>query len=473
MRRYDEEMLNKLLDRYENSLLYTGKNQRSQTISVPVTKRLWPEYFDPGNLQFKDIHAQLMEMEQKGYISLVWKNNKAGHILEKCVLHTGRADEIYDFLHRRPKMEKETRILKVCSEYAGKHPLIDHFLEWVQERIQEGKSVRQYVDTDQPEQFSERCRLVLAILTNTEEIFWREFSIRFWKDSKVAEKELPMAVSIIKHFSKEEERLHNLETEQVLEEFGIYKNPSWVMMKGCGHFYIEETKEETDDQQNRINQNKGNEIKKRAKPQKREDEDGITLEHFPGGIGLSSTDILQIQWDGAHSPKRVLTIENLTSFHRFQEEGTLVIYLGGYHNKVKRQFLRKLYENLEKIEAGNDAVATENTETGEATKIKKNTGNTDTKTIESTGIWYEHFGDIDCGGFQIWKDLREKTGIPFRTRQMDEETYLAHLQYGKPLTERDKKALKQMMEDQYFEEQRNLFSLMLEKGKKLEQECVM
>ncbi len=45
------------------------------------------------------------------------------------------------------------------------------------------------------------------------------------------------AAGIIARFS-EDEGLKELEAEQVLEEFGICKNPSWVMMKGCGRFCV-------------------------------------------------------------------------------------------------------------------------------------------------------------------------------------------------------------------------------------------
>jgi len=85
---------------------------------------------------------------------------------------------------------------------------------------------------------------------------------------------------------------------------------------------------------------------------------------------------------------------------------------------------------------------------------------------------YYHFGDIDCGGFRIWKDLCKKTEIPFGLLGMDCDTYRRYLKFGRDLTELDKKTLQRMLEDPFFEGQRELFQMMLEKGKKLEQECV-
>ncbi|MCD8069372.1 MAG: hypothetical protein LUE87_10930, partial [Lachnospiraceae bacterium] len=111
VRRYDEEILNKLLDKYENSLLYTGENRRRQNIGVSVTRELLPEYFDEASGRYEVIHAQLMEAEEKGFLRLAWKNRRVGHILERCVLCPEKADEIYVFLHRCPKMEKENTII--------------------------------------------------------------------------------------------------------------------------------------------------------------------------------------------------------------------------------------------------------------------------------------------------------------------------------------------------------------------------
>jgi hypothetical protein len=67
----------------------------------------------------------------------------------------------------------------------------------------------------------------------------------------------------------------------------------------------------------------------------------------------------------------------------------VVIYLGGYHQLVRRRFL-KLFE----------------------------------------GLRFWHWGDIDLGGFQIFVHLREQTGLEVELWRMDLETYEA---YGRRL----------------------------------------
>lgn len=402
MKRYDEKTLHALLDKYENSLLYTGSNQRNQTISVAVTKRFLPEYFDETSLQCEEIHAQLLEMEQRGLIKLVWKNQKVGHILEKCILCPERSGEIYALLHRVPRKEKESAILKVCKEHTGENSVTDCFLTWIEERIRTGESIRQYVDEDHPEELEIRLRLIQAMLANEEEVFLREFSVAFFKDSKAAAGEIAGAAGIITQFS-EDPVFCGLTTEQVLEECNIYPNPSWIYVKGRGTFLAGASR--------------------------------IELSSFPSGIGLSGKDIKNVCWNEENPPEKVVTIENLTSFHRWQDASSLAVYLGGYHNRAKRLFLKSIYE------AYSDAL-------------------------------YCHFGDLDCGGFLIFKDLSEKTGIPFLTVKMDEETYLNYLDSGRELTSHDRRELLRMMEDPFFVNQRGLFKRMLKEGKKLEQECI-
>lgn len=406
LKRYDEKIINGLLDKYERSQLYSGENKRSQTISLSVSKSTLPEYFDETTQQYVVIHEQLKELEEKGLVKMKWKGNKEGHILEKCILETERAGEAYAWLRRVPKREKEECVLKLCREYSGRSPVLDQFLQYIETRIKQKESVDQYMELERPELFAERCQLILQILNNREEIFLREFSIRYRNDSKAVEKEIAGAAGIIARFSENGE-WSGLNAEQVLEECLIYRNPAWIMVKGRGRFWKEG--------------GRGNKV---------------CLEDWIGGIGLSSRDIETVSWDRELPPARVVTIENLTSFHRFTEEGALVIYLGGYHSRAKRTFLQQIYHVYP------DAL-------------------------------YVHFGDMDCGGFMIWKDLCEKTGIPFSTWGMDEDTYLRFMAYGKSLTDHDRRELKRMMEEPFFAGQRKLFALMQEKGIKIEQECVL
>lgn len=409
MKRYDERVLGDLLDRYERSLIYSGKNRVNRTVSMPVSSKTLPEYFDESVLQYEVIHQQLEKLEADGYVRLIWKNKKKGHILEKCELNLESLDAAYSLLRRKPKSIKEQESLNICRDYRGRKEELDRFLDWIRKWIQGGESIQKYADMDTPQDLERLCRLILSILTNDSECFLRQFSIRHFHDSKTAEKDIGRAVRVIAEFSGKEE-LADLEPEEILAEYNIYRNPSWLMMKGNVKLQTLSSGSRTD----------------------------IELGMFGGGLGISNQDIENICWDSASPIEKVVTIENLTSFHQWKLEehaAVLCIYLGGYHNQVKRRFLQKLYTAYPNAE-------------------------------------YRHFGDIDCGGFRIWKDLCVKTGIPFVPLYMDLAVYNQYFPWGRKLTEQDRKTLNKMMRDPFFCGQVELFARMLEKGMKVEQECV-
>ncbi|MBQ9157542.1 MAG: DUF2399 domain-containing protein [Eubacterium sp.] len=442
MKRYDDLILNELLNRYERSLLYTGSNQRTVNISLTINRKLIPEYFDETWSRYDIVHDQLSSLEEKGYISLVWKNGKKGHILEKVMINPDKLEECYLLLGRKSRRQKEEAVLSIAEHV---RTILPSFLAWLEDRIQSGKSIRQFVDLDDPEKFSRICQLIAGIMENDNPVFLRAFSIRIFHDSKIAEKEIGSAARIIGAFHPEV-RFTDLETEEILEEYEIYRNPIWLMIKGKGRFAVIKNKKseghysiDDNDSYNRRYGLDGDIFEKSRAGASNHTMDGdwqqISVSSFPGGIGITQEDIPGIIWDQTFVPEHIITIENLTSFHQWQAGQDLVIYLGGYANRAKRSFLMDLKEAYPCAE-------------------------------------FCHFGDIDCGGFRIWKNLCTETGIEIRPIYMDQETYLKYLDAGKPLTDQDIKTLKRMSQDPFFGGQKDLFGLMLDKKIKIEQESI-
>ena len=64
---------------------------------------------------------------------------------------------------------------------------------------------------------------------------------------------------------------------------------------------------------------------------------------------LSSSALLDLEIINV-KVKKVLTIENLTTFVSFDNSDYVVIFLAGFHNSVKRALLRKLNEHNKSIE---------------------------------------------------------------------------------------------------------------------------
>lgn len=401
MVQYDKQVINKLLDTYENSLLSIGKNKRNVKIELRFTRTILPEYFDESSFVYENIHIQMRNLEEEGLVRIVWKDQKVDYVIQKVQLNMERLTQAYAFVRRTPKcnLEETNQALleEYCNDETGENPITGEFARYLLERLNNHQSVKEYINLSKIEE----TRRLFVALSNVEKnrkpCYIREFSIEHFQDSKYFEQIKNQVAKIFRRFHSE---YASMETAEILAEYGIYHTPNYVYLKGDIMIVI--------------------------------DGEHIKLRTLNQGLGISGEDLWKVTFSDLSRIKRVITIENLTTFFRWQEPESLIIYLGGYHNGIRRTLLKKIYQELPRIS-------------------------------------YYHFGDIDAGGFSILKDLRNKTGISFKMYRMDIETLKYYEKYGKVLTESDRIRLKEMEKDEELQE---VVSYMLLHNVKLEQECV-
>ena len=408
MARYDARILNGLLDSYENSLLSRGINKVAVHIAFPFTKKTMPEYFNESSLAYEDIHAVAKELEKKGFLSIVWKRGKVDHIIQKVLLNEENLHAAYSYLQRIPKADYEQaqrKLLKAKKADCEEDSITYAFIGYLDERIQEGKSVKEFIDLADQDGAEKLLSALLLIEGNEESCYIREFSIRHFGDSKTLEGLLGVVGKVMRRFGPD---FAGMDVYAILSEYGIYHTPDYVYLKGEGQILLEGG----------------------ATPV-------LDLPLLAQGIGISGEDIRKIRLFGKDRINKIITIENLTTFFRWTEENSLIIYLGGYHNSVRRELLCMLYKEL-------------------------------------PGADYLHFGDIDVGGFEIYRDLCDKTGIPFQTYHMGIKELKAYEKYAKPLTKNDKKRLECLIEKERKKKTGNVETLeyMKRHGIKLEQEAI-
>lgn len=405
MVRYEQKILNALLDSYEASLLSRGENKVAIHIQYVFSKKNIPGYFNESSLDYEEIHACVKELENKGYLSVVWKNGKADHIIEKVLLNEKHVQEVYKYLNRVPKSEKEEAAIGLLLRLQDKYnaPVTNAFTEYLIMRLKEGKTVKEYVDIAEISQIEQLVKAVFCVETNEDSCYIREFSIRHFQDTKLFKSFCGKIFKVWSTLRPDEEYE---DIDAFLAEHMIYNTPNYIYLKGCGLLELNNQR--------------------------------IDLEEFAQGIGVSGEDIASLDVVGKNTTKRVITIENLTTFFSWKEEDSLIIYLGGYHNSLRRQLLGKIYAQLENAE-------------------------------------YLHFGDIDVGGFEIYEDLCRKTRIPFQLYHMRIEELEKYQMYTKKLTENDKRRLENLI--LFAEENKrkyvDVLYYMKKHDVKLEQECVM
>ena len=417
MDRQQRKVLEHLLDSYERSRTFRGDNQVNQSFSVSIGK-VFPKYNDDAEYDyFCQMNESMEELCAEGLVSLVYR--KKG-VLKKITLNLDRLDVCYEMLGRMPRRREQEELVRIwdvlCQDdelcwqnESGQEQLLPLVKYIAAQRLRVEKNLNvEYYNHDLAE-YRELLLAAKAVLENQEEIFIRNLSIQLFHDSKRMEQLKNKVEALLYQYGEYQER------DSALEECGIVHTPTYVMMKGNGRIRIGR--------------------------KRRSGEQEIDLSLMEGDIALSTESVKNLKAVMVMG-KRVVTVENLTSFHDYSTEDDFVVYLGGFHNKVKRDLLLYLYRRNPEKE-------------------------------------YRHFGDIDAGGFYILEHLKKKTGIPFRSLYMDTRTLQRYREDRKPLTENDRRRLLQLKEElaertqhEETEDYGDVISYMLDKNCKLEQEAV-
>ena len=384
------KILNELLDLYEKSKTFLGENKNRQTFKVTVSK-LFQKYDDDSEYElYKEINQNLDTLKKKGFITT--KAEKSGKI-RSVSLEENAIEQVYEYIKRTPKADRNNQIIELWDNYNDlQDDLFSPLREYIKEqkiRISTNKAV-QFFDGSFVD-YEDLLNAVKAVLSNQNEIFIRELSVKLFNNSKRLEAIENTVRSFLYKYGEYDDK------DTVLEEHNIIKTPTYVMVKGNGILHCGET---------------------------------IDLSKIKGDIGLSTQtlkDLSEVELNGAN----VITIENLTNFHKYHSDNELVIYLGGFHNSIKRDFIRL-------VEKCNP------------------------KTV------FKHFGDIDAGGIYILEHLKRKTGINFIPYNMDIYTLEKNKDHWINLTENDKNRLSLIADK--TNDYKEIIDYMLKNNCKLEQE---
>lgn len=147
MVRYDEKILNALLDSYEKSVLSRGENKVKIQIAFSFTKKTIPEYFNESSLAYDEIHGVVKELERKEFLTIAWKKGKEGHIIEKIFLNTDHIKSIYRYVKRIPKEENENKQLEILEPWISrstKAPVLSVLCETKDRRRKNRKRIYGY-----------------------------------------------------------------------------------------------------------------------------------------------------------------------------------------------------------------------------------------------------------------------------------------------------------------------------------------
>ena len=387
MIKYEKQILNVLLDKYEGSKSFIGTNQVNQSFTCKVAQ-MFPKYKDDSEYEFFcAINEAVDTLVVQGFVTA--KKMKNG-VVQSITLNVEAIGKVYEYLGRTPKSHTVSDLKRLLIHYKDGNDILYSYCNRQLDRLAANRSV-EFFDDDLD--MYESILTVISKITEVKcETFERDFSIQVLGDSKAFEKVRSKVISLLYEYGDFPDR------DTLLADLNIVKNPGHVYFKGKGKITV-----------------CGQEI---------------DFSKMTGDMAISSEMLKNVD-DITVLGDVVVTIENLTTFNAFKCENSFAIYLGGYHNTSRRNFIKKVYE-------------------------------------QNPDKQYLHFGDIDAGGFYILQHLRNKTGIAFVPYCMDLKTLKENLQYAKKLTENDKKRLAALTDTEFGE----TIEFMLKNNCKLEQEAM-
>lgn len=393
---YSKDIISRLLDIYERRNGYAKRPEELRSIQFEVSKE-YPIYKDRyDNEKYRDINTAIEKNVAAGLI--IAEKDQTGRY-SKIKLNIARVDECYALLKRTSIPDQCKKVLSVLEKANNVECLlIGRIVSDFCEQIKAYKKLPYDLGYD-ARRVGEVLQVLEAVTKLTSETYIRNFSTALFKDSKRFQREYRSTTeSILFNYTDDV-----VEKDDILGYYNLYENPTYVLIKGNARICF--------------------------------DESAIELSEMPGGIALSNGSLAGIHKISVKADK-VITVENLTTYHDCDEQDTVYIYLGGYHNTSKQKLLELIYEN-----------------------------NGDKE--------YYHEGDLDVYGFLILKNLIDKTQIPFKPLFMDLGTIERFYRAGlyKNLSARDRKVITSKKDGQ-LSAYKDVLEYMLANDCKVEQESI-
>lgn len=393
---YSKDIISRLLDIYERRNGYAKRPEELRSIQFEVSKE-YPIYKDRyDNEKYRDINTAIEKNVTAGLI--IAEKNQTGRY-SKIKLNIARVDDCYTLLKRTSIPDKCEKVLSILEKAgcAGDF-LIGRVVSDFCEQIKAYKKLPYDLGYD-ASRVGEVLQVLATVTKLTSETYIRNFSTALFKDSKRFQREYRSTIENILFDYTDDV----VEKDDILGYYNLYENPTYVLIKGNARICF--------------------------------DESAIELSEMPGGIALSNGSLAGIHKISVKTDK-VITVENLTTYHDCDEPDAVYIYLGGYHNTSKQKLLELIYEKNRDKE-------------------------------------YYHEGDIDVYGFLILENLISKTQIPFKPLLMDVETIERFYRAGlyKTLTARDRKMI-DAKKDGQLSAYKDVLEYMLEYNCKVEQESI-
>jgi len=382
--KWESVILNRLISIYEQRF-HSGSSFK-QKITLKFNSDDFIEYTNPSQIDdLQLIENAVIKLEKEKFIDVV--REKYTKVVLRINLVMESVDLIYEYIGSD---EIKVKYENFFNEFQNFNCLIlNEYKNYLLDRLSVHKPIKNHIMDIQT---TRDVFLSIQTIENLKnDIIVRNLSVQLFSDSKKLEKLLAKIESIYKTV------MSDFSGEYFISK-GLLKNPSYIYLKG--------------DREITIN----NQV--------------INLKELGASIGINSELVDKIS---VGKVDKITTIENLTSFNKYNSSG-LVVYLGGFSNHVMKSFLKKAVDSQAKL---------------------------------------YHFGDIDYGGFLILLDIYNNIGVLPKTINMDIPSLEKKLGYCKDISNDPeyKRKLTTLLDKEVLSDHFVTIEYMLENNIILEQEA--
>ena len=305
---YKSDVLNKLLDKYENRV--PGSNRRVRIICRNNEVRI-PDIEDEDYRDFRD---DMLYLKSKGFIDFDWV--RKDYIIDSIWLNLSNADTVFHYLEREKRTSRVDDVAKLIDMAVSevRTGWIYTFLKNSREYIQAVNRLSGIWSKN-----NELISAFLAALTDIDKlesaVSMRAFSVKVYGDSKKFERDIKQyLIPVIKNNEPDLADVDEISDREALAQVGIIMMPE--IFEFCGNVSICFA--------------------------------GGTVDFSPisKGTCISSETVSDIKYINVFETDRIIFIENKTNYSEYclnnKTDRELVVYHGGFYSPQRGDFFRKL-----------------------------------------------------------------------------------------------------------------------------------
>lgn len=393
---------------------YEKSNKSNQNIregNMSVNFLAFDQYNSDSNFKYRiRINEAANKLQNDGFIKVKWVSED--NIIDRIIFKLSDIEKFYNLAEVTEKKDILKEIIDELELYYGeaKNKNIKNIIRDWKKQVLDKYKIPKIIEDNK------RRKLILKSLKGIDELLEKDNTMY---ERVFSKRYLSGSKTFEKHIRTLIlplirkyfiEMCEDLDDDEVLKEVGIEKTTSELHIKGNIQFQLGYK--------------------------------SIDLENFIYGVSLNSQTIRELQLKD-YCFDKVISVENKANFNYLcaNEKDVLIIFTGGFYTPVQKRFLNKLYEQL---------------------------------LVSNINIKFYHWGDIDLGGFNIYRNVKKYIFNNLKPYLMNVDVMRKYNQYCEEIDDKNYiLKLKKLLDDDSIKELHSLIKFVIDNKLTLEQESLI